>query len=222
MTPVIFETESVWIQMEADMAQSLSRRERRKLETRQALLEAALALFRQKGYDNTTIEEITDAADVAKGTFFNYFPSKAALLGELAVWRVEQLRSALDVRQGAPASPMARIKLLAHLMHDQISQDIHLIQRAMATRLSAPPPPAHRGKHRLHGLFIDLVSEAQAHKEIRTDVEAELIADLLHIALFRRMVACRFGDERPPAAEHVDHVIDLLMGGLAGPNWRHT
>ena len=62
------------------MKSKLSRRERKKLETRQALLEAAWALFHDKGFHDTTIEEITDRADVAKGTFFNYFPSKEGVL----------------------------------------------------------------------------------------------------------------------------------------------
>ena len=39
-------------------------------------LRLALALFRDQGYEATTIEQITERADVAKGTFFNYFPSK--------------------------------------------------------------------------------------------------------------------------------------------------
>ena len=112
------------IETGSGMAQTLSRRERKKLETRQALLEAAAALFHEQGYDETTVEAITEQADVAKGTFFNYFPSKEDLLGELTVWGVERLRSALDVNQGAPASPVARIKLLTQLMRDQISRDL--------------------------------------------------------------------------------------------------
>lgn len=199
------------------MERTLSRRERKKLETRQALLETAAALFREHGYDETTVEAITEQADVAKGTFFNYFPSKEDLLGELAVWGVERLRSALDVSRGAPASPVARIKLLAQLMRGQISRDLHLIRRAMATRLSEPPPQ--RAKDRMHGLFIELVGEAQACGEIRTDVETELIGDLLHIALFRRLMACHHNEDGP-SAEQIDRVVDLLLDGLGGPNWR--
>ena len=70
------------------MDQTLSRRERKKLQTRQRLLEAALSLFHEKGYSATTVEEIASKADVAKGTFFNHFPSKEALLHELAILRV--------------------------------------------------------------------------------------------------------------------------------------
>ncbi|HSJ55538.1 MAG TPA: helix-turn-helix domain-containing protein, partial [Anaerolineae bacterium] len=117
------------------MGESLSRRERKKLETRQALLVAALDLFRAKGYDAATVEEITEKADVAKGTFFNYFASKEAMLGELALWSVEQLRATLHVDQGAPASPVARIKLLVRLMHKEMRRDLDLIHRAFVVRL---------------------------------------------------------------------------------------
>ena len=81
-------------------------------------METALRLFREHGYDATTVEEITEAADVAKGTFFNYFPSKEALLGELAAWQIGKLRTALEVSRGAPASPVARIKLLMELLQN--------------------------------------------------------------------------------------------------------
>ena len=204
------------------MDQTLSRRERKKLETRQGLLEAALTLFREKGYRATTVEEITDRADVAKGTFFNYFPSKEALLGELAVWRVEQLRAALDVSQGAPASPVARIKLLVRLLHEQSARDIRLVQRAFAAHLRNPPPPPHRAKRQLFGLLTDLVSEAQTCGEIRADVDAELVSDLLRIAYFRRMAPCRGDGQDPPAWGQFERVVDLLMDGLAGPEWRQA
>lgn len=58
----------------------LGRRERKKLETRQALEEAALELFRAKGYDQTKIEDITETVDVSARTFFRYFDSKEAVI----------------------------------------------------------------------------------------------------------------------------------------------
>jgi AcrR family transcriptional regulator len=58
----------------------LGRRERRRQETEQRIFLAALKLFEQQGFMNTTVEQITEAADVGKGTFFNYFPSKEHVL----------------------------------------------------------------------------------------------------------------------------------------------
>src|SRR5260370_17336588 len=57
-----------------------SRRQRRSAEIRDRLFRAALNLFAKKGFTETTVEDITEAADVGKGTFFNYFPSKDHIL----------------------------------------------------------------------------------------------------------------------------------------------
>ena len=62
----------------------LSRRDRKKAATRDRIFRTAVRLFREKGYDDVTVERITVKADVGKGTFFNYFPSKMHVL--VAFW----------------------------------------------------------------------------------------------------------------------------------------
>ncbi len=57
-----------------------TRRERKKLATRNALQQAALELITRKGLHNVTIEDIAEAADVSNRTFFNYFPTKEEVL----------------------------------------------------------------------------------------------------------------------------------------------
>lgn len=76
-----------------------TRRERKKLETRQALEQAALRLFAARGYEQTTVEDIAEAADVAVRTFFRYFSSKQhVLFGDVVTDRVSRLRSELAAR----------------------------------------------------------------------------------------------------------------------------
>ncbi|MFJ5228519.1 TetR/AcrR family transcriptional regulator [Kitasatospora sp. NPDC088391] len=56
------------------------RRERKKAATRQAIADAALRLFLERGYDEVGIREIADAADVSTTTLFKHFPAKEALV----------------------------------------------------------------------------------------------------------------------------------------------
>jgi AcrR family transcriptional regulator len=58
-------------------------REEKKLETKNRILEAAMCLFAEHGYEATTVAQITEAAGVAKGTFFNYFKTKEEVRGKL-------------------------------------------------------------------------------------------------------------------------------------------
>jgi AcrR family transcriptional regulator len=56
------------------------RRERKKAATRTALADAALRLFLERGYDNVTVREVADTADVATTTLLKYFPTKPSLV----------------------------------------------------------------------------------------------------------------------------------------------
>ena len=70
------------------------RRERRKAETREKLFRTAMRLFAERGLYETTTEDITEAADVGLGTFFNYFPSKHHVLTVLSEKQSEKVKAA--------------------------------------------------------------------------------------------------------------------------------
>ena len=74
----------------------MGRRERRAAETRLRLFRSALQLFADRGLSNVTVEDITEAADVGKGTFFNYFESKDHVLGVMAELQLSRVREAVQ------------------------------------------------------------------------------------------------------------------------------
>lgn len=88
------------------MPGEVGRRERKKQLTRQALIDAAVRLFTERGYDQTGVADIAEAADVSKRTFFLHFPSKEDVLLadastriDLGVQAIEKRRSDAPMRE---------------------------------------------------------------------------------------------------------------------------
>lgn len=77
----------------------IGRVEKRKKDTRQRIAHAALELFAKQGIDATTIAEISEAADIGKGTFFTYFPTKEDVFTEAGSLILERIAASL---QSAP------------------------------------------------------------------------------------------------------------------------
>ena len=90
-----------------------SRRERHRAETRERLFRAALQLFAERGYLETTVEDITDAADVGKGTFFNYFPTKEHVLATFGDERIAVIKRAAEEARKTKGHVLPVIKNLA-------------------------------------------------------------------------------------------------------------
>jgi AcrR family transcriptional regulator len=82
----------------ADSRTELGRRERKRLETRDALVRAALELFGQKGFDAVTVTDIAERADVDPSTFFRHFGSKEAVLFIDVADYVQRMAPALEAR----------------------------------------------------------------------------------------------------------------------------
>jgi AcrR family transcriptional regulator len=82
-----------------------SRMARRRASARERLIESARTLIARKGIDETTIADITDAADVAIGSFYNHFRSKEELVESLVATAIETHGTALDSLAASVSDP---------------------------------------------------------------------------------------------------------------------
>ncbi|MDH5493591.1 MAG: TetR family transcriptional regulator, partial [Myxococcales bacterium] len=71
-------------------------RERKKAKTRDALASAAMRLFSERGYEAVTIDEIAEAAEVSRRTFFRYFPNKESVLFPRRAERLRRFEALLE------------------------------------------------------------------------------------------------------------------------------
>jgi len=157
-----------------------TRRERRRLEVSTRVVEAAEALFVKKGFDETTVAEICEAADVAYGTFFNHFPAKSDLLlamGRRAVADISEELSALSRRP-------VRIGDALTLLFEGFAERLQWVspgERALAARVeSLAFSEAHEDRdHGFHAAFVAFIRESVAAGRVRADIPAETLADVL-------------------------------------------
>jgi AcrR family transcriptional regulator len=191
------------------------RRERRREETSQRLLDAAVRLFARDGIAGTTVEDITEAADVGKGTFFNYFPSKEHVLIALAQRQVGKIAAAashidpeLSIREQIRS--VVR-QLAAGWLHSK-----RLIRSLLGTALTNDrlTPQLETLLPRGRGHMLLLVREGQRRGEIRADLPAPEITRMLQQFMFGTQVIWSLHPD-PDLDAWLDQALDTFFTGVA-------
>src|SRR5208282_1290226 len=162
------------------------RRERRTTETRERLFRAALDLFARKGFSETTVEDITEAADVGKGTFFNYFPSKDHILLAFGDMQLAKLETAVaEARHSGQPMPEFLRSLGVRMTQEPIRHP-ELIRTLLQAYLSTTPVRESMLalQKRVHELHTEIVRIGQERGEIRTDLPAAEIAHVFRQTVF--------------------------------------
>ena len=154
------------------------RRERKRSETRQRIFRAAMRLFAERGFFDTTVEDITEAADVGKGTFFNYFPSKEHVLGVL---HDVQLGKVEEVRAAARAGKLPIHGLLRQFMlrvTEEPGRSQLLARGLLATVFSSEPVRTMLVDTMAGGrrILADVLKLGQERGEVRRDLSPEEMA----------------------------------------------
>ena len=117
-------------------APAVSRRERKKGRTRADIYNAAMTLFLKRGFDSVTIEDICDAADVARATFFLHFPAKETLLVEYGDRANAELAGAIREYHGSATLTLRMaLKMLAERAQRHPDVVRMMVREVIARRL---------------------------------------------------------------------------------------
>jgi AcrR family transcriptional regulator len=157
------------------------RRERRRLEMRERLYRAALELFGERGFLETTVEDITEAADVGKGTFFNYFPTKEHVLAAYGGERIAFVERALEKARATSGSVLEVLGELATDSAGQSHENPAILRAIYAAHASCAPVRAELQKRMRvsRKMLAEIISLAQKRGEIRSDAAPVELARLI-------------------------------------------
>lgn len=157
---------------------SLSRREANKINTRHRILKASRRSFKEKGYDNTMIDDVADKAEISKATLYKYFPSKESLLAGTLDEQIEAARQIVDSEMEDCTDSYEKIKkLLEFLVADSvmfidISRRIMFLNACEESDMFSKADP-------VKDMFKTLVEAAKDEGIFNNKIETEDITELI-------------------------------------------
>jgi AcrR family transcriptional regulator len=196
-----------------------SRRERRSAEIRERLFRAALDLFAAKGFAETTVEDITENADVGKGTFFNYFPSKDHILLAFGEMQLAKLEVAIEEARRNNEPMPEFLRSLGVRMTQEPTRNPAIIRTILQAFLSSTPvrQAMVELQKRAHALHTQIVQLGQDRGEIRKDLPASEIAYVFRQTIFGTLLIWSvYGDATLNA--RIEAAFNVLWSGLAPRN----
>lgn len=157
----------------------LNSRQRQAKQTKKRIYQAAVSLFKEKGFDYVTVDEIVERAGTAKGTFYTYFPTKSEIVieefrdiddfYERSVKRLDRLPSACD-----RLIELTRVQ--CRYIKTRMGVDTLKVLYANQVSYSNTEPFMVNPKRKLSVIVSRYIREGQASGEFRTDVGADELA----------------------------------------------
>ncbi len=193
------------------------KRETQKEQRREAILNAALDLFSKKGFDLTTVEDITREARVAKGTFYNFFLKKEDVL--LYFLDREFAKSRAEIARKMPRTPgiSEKIELLIATYIKYIFPNKEFSSVLIRERVMNLGTGSNRNEmslvHELAGLF----DEAKGRGEIRSDVASDHLAEMVFAIYTMYVIYWTNGliKTKKQCIERIREISMLMLQGVA-------
>jgi AcrR family transcriptional regulator len=192
---------------------SMGRRERKKHELRQRVVDAATALIAQQGLGNTTVDQIAEACDIAQATFFNHFASKDALLDAV----VGRLTGAFNqILEDMDTPGTSRIELMFTITAALTPAEQRMVREIFVESARTWSDPTLEAISHTRDLHIADIAAAQERGDVRSDRTA---ADLADAALGLYFSVLLFWNPADPGSlsARLDGTRALVADLLAGP-----
>jgi AcrR family transcriptional regulator len=195
-----------------------NRRERRRAETRERIIRSALRLFSERGVTATTVEDITNAADVGKGTFFNYFPSKEHILAHLCQLQMGKIREFVAQAMHSGETMDRVLYKLALIITEEFAHSPDLVRSILAPFFSTESARDQIADdlEQDREILAELMAARQQLGEIRADIVPMDLALQAQRALFGTTILWSLEPSKP-LPDCLKEMSNVLWSGIRAP-----
>lgn len=195
-----------------------SRIERKKEETKKKIIVVAMDLFVKQGFDKTTVEQIAEEADIAKGTIYNHFPVKEAIISEYILQEIKERGPEVALSlQELPDTRSRLIKILQKSLEwVEFEFDKELYKKYFAYRMQTLGQSI-KGETPRSGFQLALahiIALGQETGEIRKDIPSEVLAQQLESLHAVTVANWLYIPERFSVDKSISWNVDLLLNGV--------
>ena len=191
--------------------------ERRPDERPREILDAALTVFAERGYSNTRLEDIGEAAGVTKGAIYHYFANKEDLLLRAIEQRSEQAFGKIEEIVRDKTAPVStRLRLVVRRWFGSISKERLAVVTLLLQGIAHEAPDAFRrwlagGPTASARLIASLVREGQSRGEFRPDADADVAARMLVSGLLQQTVWQQYAESVPDLRVTQERLVDSAL-----------
>lgn len=202
--------------------QGMGRRQRRAAETRLRLFRCALQLFAERGFPHVTVEDITEAADVGKGTFFNYFESKDYVLSVMAEIQLGKVREALELGESGKQPIRAVFRHLMERVAEEPGRSPELARTLITSFLASQAVRVEVERNMSEGrkMMARLVRMGQERGEIDSRLQKEKVALQLQQAFMGTLLLWSLHG-KPALTARLEESFEHFWRAIAAPSHEH-
>ena len=187
---------------------------RRRAQTRERIFTEAMQLFVERGFDNVTVADITEAADIGKGTFFTHFPSKRDVFRYLGEQVADAMSSAVTEKPAGTARE--RLQRVLGAAATWLEAHPELIRQMFQARsINLTMDLGSTNQQRFRDLLASILTDAQQAGELRGDF---LVDDAVNLVFGSYYTCCAAWVQDPGARslrDRLDAMLDVVFQGLA-------
>lgn len=197
--------------------ETLGLRERKKAKLRQQIIDTSIRLFRKYGYENTRVEDIVQILEISQPTFFRYFPSKDAVLGEVGRRGYSCIKEHLETELSSNATTEERLRRMYAGMAREVESDRPLWRAVVLSAAMDPvrSPEMRRPEEVAFSLLREILAEGQKRGEVTRAFPVAHLAEFmegLYTTAVRRWAVDLSGPHS--LSERVRSALEFFLKGV--------
>lgn len=193
-----------------------TRVERKKKETRDKIIDVSIDLFRKQGFNNTTMEQIAREVDIAKGTLYNYFPVREAIIDEYIkqsfkyknAERIQEMCNMPDTR--------SRMIWLFNLLIEGVQEQKDFFEQYIVYRMQKMVS-FHQDEDEKSGFNVlakEVIQLGQKGSEIRCDIPEYVLEDLFEFSFIEVVKQFYIESVKFDTSEVIEACVDLFINAV--------